>query len=101
LWRSKAVQYNGSLEASKQGYSKGSLGRSTAVQYNGSLEASKQSYSEGSLGPSITVQYNCSVEASKQGYIVRGVRGALLRSNIMAQWRPLSNAIIRGAWGPL
>jgi hypothetical protein len=57
-----------------------------AVQYSGSVQASKQGYSKGSLGPFITGQYNDSVEASKQGYskesmgnkaIVRGVCGPL------------------------
>jgi hypothetical protein len=42
---------------SKQGSSKGSLGRFTAVQYNGSVEASNQGYSKGSLGRYITVQH--------------------------------------------
>jgi hypothetical protein len=41
-----------------QVYSKGSLGHFITVEYNGSVEASKQVYSKGSLGPFITVQYN-------------------------------------------
>jgi hypothetical protein len=43
------VQYNGSVEASKQGYCKISLGHSITVQYNGFVEASKQGYSKGIL----------------------------------------------------
>jgi hypothetical protein len=48
-------EYNSSVEASMQGYIKGSLGPFITVQYKGSVEASKQGYSKGTLGPSITV----------------------------------------------
>jgi hypothetical protein len=37
---------------------KGSVGPFITVQYNGSVEASKQVYSKGSLGPYIKVRYN-------------------------------------------
>jgi hypothetical protein len=60
------------------------MGRSTAVQYNGSVEASKQGYSKCKFGPYITVQYNGSVVAYMQGYS-KGSLGAVQRSKIMAQ----------------
>jgi hypothetical protein len=50
------VKYNSSVEASKQGYSKGSLETYITVKYNGSVEVSKQGYSMVRLGPFITVQ---------------------------------------------
>jgi hypothetical protein len=45
------VYYNGSVEASMQGYSKCSLGACITVYYNGSVEASMQGYIKCSLGP--------------------------------------------------
>jgi hypothetical protein len=80
----------------------------TTFQYNGYIEVSKQGYSKGSLGPFITVQYIVSLEVSKQGYSNWGLGSskavhcnASIESNIITQYSPQSKARVRGVWGPV
>jgi hypothetical protein len=53
------------------------------VHYKGIVEASMQGYMKGSVGPLIPVDYNDLVEASMQA-VVRAVRASSFRSIIMS-----------------